>query len=300
MAKYHNTPNGPRSCRAEKGLCPYGKAGGEHYATQAEAQVAYEEKMNAAFGHMPKFSKVNQIRQSKYQKVDKIKAFATKVKDDAVKARAAVIQAVSKDNRDALKAKALERISAKVASEKALWKENGSALYNATAAHSVEQAKAIWAAATAEAKDKTTQAQNALRKARDEGRQLLADGHAVMTYANYSLKKKFFNFVSRAAKETAARADRVIESKYTRNVPGTEPFKAGGHTFERPRYVVPERVARLAVKAPASNFRPAEYDWNDASSRVMVASSTGETEVFYGGVPAARGAGAQEKEKALA
>lgn len=42
--KYHNTPDGPKVCRASKRPCPMG---GDHYASAKEAQSAYEATMTA-------------------------------------------------------------------------------------------------------------------------------------------------------------------------------------------------------------------------------------------------------------
>lgn len=70
--KYHNTPEGPRPCRAEKGLCPYGRAGGEHYGTQREAQVAYEAKMTEAFGTTRTLGKGERLRQETYHQGDRL------------------------------------------------------------------------------------------------------------------------------------------------------------------------------------------------------------------------------------
>lgn len=47
---YHLSPNGPTLCRAEKGGCPYARAGEPHFAMFADANTAYEERMAAAFG----------------------------------------------------------------------------------------------------------------------------------------------------------------------------------------------------------------------------------------------------------
>lgn len=85
MARYHNSPNGPRLCKAEKGLCPYGRAGEEHFETQAEAQVAYEAKMADAFGGLETVKKTasERGRQATYQKRDALVAQAKLVKASA-------------------------------------------------------------------------------------------------------------------------------------------------------------------------------------------------------------------------
>lgn len=42
--KYHNTPDGPRPCKATKRACP---VGGEHFEDKAQAQEAYEASQSA-------------------------------------------------------------------------------------------------------------------------------------------------------------------------------------------------------------------------------------------------------------
>lgn len=91
MAKYHNSANGPRPCRAEHGGCPYAQAGEPHFDTQVEAQAAYEKKMAESFGGFESVrrSAAESIRQIGYQGGDKAfelmkKAKASKVATDAV------------------------------------------------------------------------------------------------------------------------------------------------------------------------------------------------------------------------
>lgn len=54
---YHITPNGPRPCDAVNGGCPYAKDGGKHYTTEAQAQFAYDTKMNDKEGAFAVVSK---------------------------------------------------------------------------------------------------------------------------------------------------------------------------------------------------------------------------------------------------
>lgn len=91
MAKYHNSANGPRPCRAEHGGCPYAQAGEPHFDTQVEAQAAYEKKMAESFGGFESVrrSAAESVRQRGYQGADKAfelmeKAKASKIATDTV------------------------------------------------------------------------------------------------------------------------------------------------------------------------------------------------------------------------
>lgn len=294
MAKYHNTPKGPRSCRAEKGLCPYGRAGGDHYETQAEAQAAYEKKMGEAFGLVPAHSKLEQKRQNHYQRVDKIRAFATKVTDAATQAKASAIYAVSKENRDRLKAKGAARAiqlrqnmsDAAATAYRSAREEfvmSTPPRYREEVRFAVENPREKISQEVARMKAGAASVADGVRRARDEGRQLLADGHAVASYANYSLKKRFFNYVSKASHRLAAKSDFILENKYTRAAPVAEKRSVEGTPFDRPRMIIPEAAARVIVVPPPGK---------------------GEAEVTYGGVPeswvASGKLGSETKEKVLA
>ena len=52
MTKWHNGPNGPGICRAEKGNCPFGGAD-SHYSSQEEAQETFDVKNSEEFGMLP-------------------------------------------------------------------------------------------------------------------------------------------------------------------------------------------------------------------------------------------------------
>lgn len=52
MTKWHNGPNGPGTCRAKKGNCPFGGAD-SHYSSQEEAQKAFDVKNSEEFGMLP-------------------------------------------------------------------------------------------------------------------------------------------------------------------------------------------------------------------------------------------------------
>lgn len=80
--KYHNSPNGPRPCKADVRECIYGSSGAPHFDTQAEAQSAYEEKMAESFGAFDKVkrSKSEKVRQSSYRGIDKTFETIRKVK----------------------------------------------------------------------------------------------------------------------------------------------------------------------------------------------------------------------------
>lgn len=68
--KYHLSSNGPRRCKAEVRECPYGAAGEEHYATQAEAMEAYEVRMTKQFGVMESIRGSERVRQARYKAQD--------------------------------------------------------------------------------------------------------------------------------------------------------------------------------------------------------------------------------------
>lgn len=291
MAKYHNSPNGPRLCKAQKDQCPYGRAGGEHYATQAEAQEAYEAKMTEAFGITKKFNKIETTRQKHYQRLDRFKAYVTKVTDAATKAKADVMSAFSAETRERVKAKALAKA-----------KEARHTLSTA-AARQVAEARSSFEAATQKLKDdfmgdpRSQAALAAMRQskqevlrvkasiadavshAKTEGYRMIADGHAVATYANYSLKKRFLTYTAKAAQATADKANLILESKYTRQIPAPPEAPASSSAWERPRYILPEKAARAFVVAPAGEV----------------------SEVTFMGVPEAwTSAKSEAKEKALA
>lgn len=97
--RYHNSPNGPRPCKAQKGGCPYGIRGLPHFDTQQEAQYAYDQQMSESFGTLEtlKRSKTEQVRQTSYNKVDQSlvlikKTKASKPVQNTVKAMNAVRQ----------------------------------------------------------------------------------------------------------------------------------------------------------------------------------------------------------------
>ena len=52
MTKWHNGPNGPGICRAEKGNCPFGGID-SHFETKAEAQDAFDVINSGEFGMLP-------------------------------------------------------------------------------------------------------------------------------------------------------------------------------------------------------------------------------------------------------
>ena len=74
MAKYHNSPNGPRICTSRKGLCPYAQAGQPHFESQREAQEAYENVMAATFGPTAKLNRTlrEKALQATYRRVDRV------------------------------------------------------------------------------------------------------------------------------------------------------------------------------------------------------------------------------------
>lgn len=283
MAKYHNSPNGPRLCKAEKEQCPYGRAGGEHYSSQAEAQAAYEEKMTQAFGVTKKFNKVETTRQNHYQRIDRFKAYVTKVTDTATQAKAEAMSKFSAEGRRKMRAAALakaqragHRMSAATAKQVAaavesfnLAKEQYKAEFLAdprgqAALAAMRQSKQTLVRAKASIAD-------SVLHARAEGHRMLADGQAVATYANYSLKKRFFSFVAKSSQSAADKANFILESKYTRQVPPSPDTEAPARhaAFERPRYIIPERAARAFVVSPsgestAVTFRGVPEEWTKA------------------------------------
>ena len=79
--RYHNTPNGPRVCHAEKGRCPYGAQGYPHFDTRAEAETAYEKSLAQSFGSFDTLKKTTseKMRQGAYEGADRMLATARKV-----------------------------------------------------------------------------------------------------------------------------------------------------------------------------------------------------------------------------
>ena len=69
MIKYHNTPNGPRRCKAEIRECIYAESGGDHYDNFADAQKAYETKMEEVYGTQPVLSKSDKLNQAAHKTV---------------------------------------------------------------------------------------------------------------------------------------------------------------------------------------------------------------------------------------
>lgn len=65
--KYHNSPNGPRLCKAQVQECPYGSAGGEHYATFEEAQTAYEAEQIERYGTTVKIGRSDALVQKAHR-----------------------------------------------------------------------------------------------------------------------------------------------------------------------------------------------------------------------------------------
>jgi len=66
-AKYHNSPNGPRLCKASVQECPYALAGGEHYTNFEEAQKAYEDEQSTKYGQTLTVSKSDKAVQKAHQ-----------------------------------------------------------------------------------------------------------------------------------------------------------------------------------------------------------------------------------------
>lgn len=67
MTKYHNTPNGPRICKAEVRECIYGESGGAHFTNFNEAQTAYEADMEERYGAQPTLSKTDKLNQEAHK-----------------------------------------------------------------------------------------------------------------------------------------------------------------------------------------------------------------------------------------
>jgi hypothetical protein len=90
--KYHNSPNGPRICRANIKQCPYGLAGQPHYDNIADAREAYEKTMYETFGGIEgvKHSKGLNARLEAYHHIDR-----AEVKIKAVLASPAAQKTVS-------------------------------------------------------------------------------------------------------------------------------------------------------------------------------------------------------------
>lgn len=67
MTKYHNTPNGPRTCTANIRDCIYAESGGDHYDNFADAQKAYETDMEEKYGRQPTLSKSDKLSQKAHE-----------------------------------------------------------------------------------------------------------------------------------------------------------------------------------------------------------------------------------------
>lgn len=82
-ASYHLSPNGPRLCKAQHGGCPYAAAGEQHYASQQDAQAAYEARMAQSFGTVEtvKRSPAERMRQATYSGRDEVRATARAGRD---------------------------------------------------------------------------------------------------------------------------------------------------------------------------------------------------------------------------
>lgn len=65
--KYHNSPNGPRLCKAQVQECPYALAGGEHYTNFAEAQAAYEIEQSEKYGQTLSVGKSDRLVQEAHR-----------------------------------------------------------------------------------------------------------------------------------------------------------------------------------------------------------------------------------------
>lgn len=65
--KYHNSPNGPRICKAEIKECIYANAGDAHYASYEEAQTAYETAQVEKYGQTSVLSKSDKLVQKAHK-----------------------------------------------------------------------------------------------------------------------------------------------------------------------------------------------------------------------------------------
>lgn len=82
MSKWHNSPNGPKRCRATKKPCPYAKE--NHFNSKEEAQVEFERECSETYGFIPSVgimslgkSTSEQIKKKCYNINKKIKAKIT-------------------------------------------------------------------------------------------------------------------------------------------------------------------------------------------------------------------------------
>lgn len=62
---FHITDDGPKTCSAEHGKCPYAKAGQEHFSNEADAIKFYEANMAESHG---KFSSLKSKKSNNLQK----------------------------------------------------------------------------------------------------------------------------------------------------------------------------------------------------------------------------------------
>lgn len=128
--KYHNSPNGPRKCEAEKRGCNYAMAGMPHFETQAEAQSYYDESMKSQFGAFEtmKITRGEKLRQTSYKTEDAIVAKIEKVQATVAQAKATVVMgalnakhqaSMLRDNATSKGKSLISRIGAKIEKIKA-------------------------------------------------------------------------------------------------------------------------------------------------------------------------------------
>lgn len=82
--KYHNTPKGPRLCKASVRECKYALAGADHYSSQEEANAAYVEKMTQVFGVLPRPHRVEREIQQFYRDIDTVRFGFSRVRENSI------------------------------------------------------------------------------------------------------------------------------------------------------------------------------------------------------------------------
>lgn len=94
MARYHNTPDGPRPCTASVRACPIGGES-DHYTDEAEARQAYETSMQEKYGSLTSHSRSKEV-ESVETKAEKA------LSEREALGRAEAILAVSDSDRDSV------------------------------------------------------------------------------------------------------------------------------------------------------------------------------------------------------
>lgn len=207
--KYHNSPNGPRKCEARKdggARCPYAKAGMPHFATQEEAQAAYDATMQQQFGAFEtmKITRGEKLRQASYRTEDAIIAKVEKVQATVEQAKAAVVMSALNAKHKATMLR--DNVSGK---GKSLISKIGAKIQKVKA-DSIQFAKDLEAMDLANREHLRQEKANRIM-ARSEKLYNKAEAIANGTYVS-PLKARSRDLATKAKKETVAAAMRTVQA----------------------------------------------------------------------------------------